>query len=68
MLKLNIIIINMARISSQNLLLLAALCGTIAGQTCPDNPHKVASLPNWSAGQTFPCMYAGTVETTRQYP
>ncbi len=33
-------------------------------QTCQDNIHKVTSLPYWDQSQTFPCMYAGTFNSS----
>ena len=28
---------------------------------CPDNAHKVTSIPYWTEGEKFPCNYAGTL-------
>ena len=31
---------------------------------CPDNIHKVPSLPYWKDGDKFPCSYAGTLQAS----
>lgn len=35
-----------------------------APQGCPDNAHKVASMPYWNQSETLPCMYAGSLAST----
>ena len=31
---------------------------------CPDNDHKITSLPYWDKTQTLPCMYSGTLNVS----
>lgn len=58
---------NLLTLSTAVLALLAPCALSIsAPQACQDNAHKITSLPSWSDPlPSFPCMYAGTFETSR---